>query len=182
MSNKLPWLQWYPADWRSAEEVTLLSTPSRAIWFDLLNRMWLKTENRGTVSGTPVQLAKLARCTETEMFAFLVEAEQTKLGTVEWASNGVVTLGNRRILREEKVREQTVIRVARHRSRKKHGGVTPGSGGGNAPCNGVEARSQKLDATSSDPTDRPPAKNTKGARSISFQKQIPPVVEKTTRQ
>ena len=122
--KKPPWMPWDPAAWLADEVLMRLSTGSRAIWFDLLNRMWLQRGQRGIVSGTVDQLARLGRCTESEMERFLSEAQQHDLCPVSRDTNGIVTLKDRGMLREEKVRQQTALRVARHRQKATKSFVT----------------------------------------------------------
>ena len=86
--KKPPWMPWDPAAWLADEVLMRLSTGSRAIWFDLLNRMWLQRGQRGIVSGTVDQLARLGRCTESEMERFLSEAQQHDLCPVSRDTNG----------------------------------------------------------------------------------------------
>jgi hypothetical protein len=118
------WMPRDPAAWLADEALTLLSTAGRAIWFDLLCRMWIQRSQRGIIRGTADQLARLARCTGSEMESFLREAEQQDLCEVTRDSNGVVTLKDRGMLREEKVRKQTALRVAHHRQKTAKSSVT----------------------------------------------------------
>jgi hypothetical protein len=122
--KKPSWIRWDPSAWLADEALTLLSTASRAIWFDLLNRMWMQRARSGVIGGTPDQLARLARCTVSEMERLLREAEQHDLCEVSRDSNGIVTLKDRVMLGEEKALEQTKLRVARHRQKTAKSSVT----------------------------------------------------------
>jgi hypothetical protein len=117
-------MRWDPAAWLADEALTRLSTASRAIWFDLLNRMWMQRDQSGVISGTADQLARLARCTGSEIEGFLKEAEQHALCELSRDSNGIVTLKNSRLVDDENIRKQTALRVARHRQKTAKPSVT----------------------------------------------------------
>jgi len=142
-SRRLPWMKFFPNDWLGDHTVTLLSPASRGIWIDLLCVM-SNQPARGIVTGTVEQLARLARCSGSEMENFLHESEHGLCDTIR-DGNGLVTLKNRRMLRDEKARKQTAERVARHRRNKVSNGV------GSAPVQEMsrgETRSQTPEARS----------------------------------
>ena len=86
--------------------------------------MWIQSANRGNISGTPDQLTRLARCSGSELESFLSAAQQHGLCEVSRDSNGIVTLKHPGLLREDRVRKQTALRVARHRQKTAKSSVT----------------------------------------------------------
>jgi hypothetical protein len=129
MTTKRPAMLFYPGDWLKDPAVRRLSLTSRAIWFDLLCFMF-EGEERGSITGTPKELARLVGATAGEFRTFLVEAENTRLcdfdehdckGPTEpnTPSNRNLTLTNRRMVRDEKAREDNADRQRRYYDRHK---------------------------------------------------------------
>lgn len=60
--DALPWMKWYPDDWRSDNGIAMCSAEARGVWMEILMCMW--TSNiRGVMVGDPVAPA-LAPATE----------------------------------------------------------------------------------------------------------------------
>lgn len=116
MSKKLPAIQFYTGDWLKDPDLSKCSPGTRGIWIDGICAMH-EDGRRGVLSGTPEQLARICRCSPDEIETAANELKATNAATVT-IRNGVVTLVNRRMQREEKVREMTRKRVSRHRARK----------------------------------------------------------------
>jgi len=76
--------------------------------------MWEAPE-RGKIEGTIEQLARMVASSNGDFEQFLKEAESTKFADVTLCNKNV-TLINRRMLREEKQRNNTRLRVAKLRS------------------------------------------------------------------
>lgn len=118
---KPPAFQFYPRDWITDPALSLCSPATRGVWIDLLCAMWFAPE-RGRLKGTPRSLARLARCTAQEMIRAIKELGLHGAATVTCNANVTlcntdVTLENRRMMRDEKVRVQTRFRVDRHRAK-----------------------------------------------------------------
>jgi len=109
--NKVPAMMWYVGDWFKDPCVSICSPATRGIWFDALCRM--HDLRRGTLTGTPDQLARALRCTVTDFHAAMRELQTTETGVVR-ESNGVLTLVSRRLQREQKAREDGALRFKRH--------------------------------------------------------------------
>jgi len=73
--------------------------------------------NRGVLSGTVEQLARICLCSVTEFETFLAENESLNVADVT-ICNGTVTLVNRRMHRAAIEREKTRTRVAKHRGKR----------------------------------------------------------------
>lgn len=116
---KAPAFQFYVKDWLADVELQSASASTRGIWINALCLMW-ESRTRGTISFPKSSGPRFLNCQPAEFELFLREASVTKFADVTLC-NGVVTLSNRRMVAEEKVRSQTKLRVQRHRS--------------NAPCN-----------------------------------------------
>jgi hypothetical protein len=82
---------------------------------------WSKT--RGILSGTIAELSRLAGCTETEWIIFHEENSRLKFADVTLA-NKIVTVTNRRMVREQQSRESTRLRVKRFRNASCNAKVT----------------------------------------------------------
>jgi len=79
--------------------------------------MW-ESRERGKISGTPDELAKLLRATNGDFETFLKELERHNFADVTNCNNEV-TLINRRMYREQKIRDNTRLRVSKFRSNAK---------------------------------------------------------------
>ena len=120
---KAPARQWYMRDWLTDPNLSQCRPETRGVWMDLLAHMHL-ADGSGVLRGTVDQLARMARCTVEEMGRSLRELSSTKTAHVTpcnknvLESNSVVTVKNRRMMREHKEREQTRLRVQRHRKKR----------------------------------------------------------------
>jgi len=74
--SKAPAFQFYVGDW--IQDTRILTPASRGIWADLLCFMW-RSDERGKVTGTYPQLARLLSASETEIREILHELSVTKL-------------------------------------------------------------------------------------------------------
>jgi hypothetical protein len=126
-----PYMQWFTNDWMGDPAVTRCSPVTRGIWFDFLNVMH-QLGRTGVLSGTREQLARFGRCSAAELGRALDELKQHDAGLVT-EENGVVTVVNRRMLKEAERRKSDAERQKRHRSRADGGGVTSMSQQNNAP-------------------------------------------------
>lgn len=130
--SKQPAFQFYPGDWRRDTQVQMASMSTRGVWIEMLCCMWDAPE-RGKLVGTIGEISRLLGCDGFELIEALRQIERLKIGNVEGLEcyknvtcnadatkcNGVVTVINRRMYREETVRKQTRKRVAKHREEKK---------------------------------------------------------------
>lgn len=122
--SKAPSFQFYVKDWLTDVELQSASASSRGIWINALCLMW-ESRTRGILHGSPEVLARMLNCSFPEFDKFSSEIIALKFADVTLC-NGEVTLSNRRMVKEEKARNQTNLRVKKLRS----------NGGCNAPCNG----------------------------------------------
>ena len=121
---KLHWIKFFTGDWLKDPAVSLCSPAARGIWMDLLCAMH-ESGQRGQLRGTNDQLARLARCQPAELAQALTELQTSGAAVVTQRNEnvtGLVTVGNRRMQREEKAREQTRKRVSEFR---RNAAVTP---------------------------------------------------------
>lgn len=122
--SKLPYFPFYPGDWLSDPAVARCSLATRGVWIDLLAAMH-QNGRTGELSGTPEQLARVARCQPVEISAALVDLDVTGAAKVT-ERNGIITVQNRRMAREAKEREGNRIRAERYREKRpRHEKVTP---------------------------------------------------------
>lgn len=116
--EKAPASQFYWGDLRRDTEYHLMEWASRGIWVEMLSCMHFSKE-RGKLEGTPEQLSRLLGCTVEEFRKAKTDISVTKTGDVI-ENNGVVTIINRRMEREEK--EKASGRKRMNRFREKGGG------------------------------------------------------------
>jgi len=114
--NKPPAAQFY---WNEYLRDTRILTPaSRGLWADMLGFMWY-SKPRGILMGTYDQFARMLSCTTPEAQSAIQELNVTKVADVTLGNgdgNGLVTVLNRRMYREDKARESTRKRVSRFRN------------------------------------------------------------------
>jgi len=123
--GKLPFMQFYPADW--LRDTRILSLEARGAWIDLLCAMWEAPE-RGKLTWTKTQFENFIGYSTDKEGATEIWNELMDSGVgdmkVTLDDNGV-TLICRRIVKEEKERSQHVNRQQRYRGRKGDGDVPP---------------------------------------------------------
>ena len=132
----MPFMQVYVDDILSDVALSMATHTTRDIWFTSLLMMW-KATKRGVLEGTLEQLVGLyPRTTLDELDSAFSEIKDLGIGTVARDSHGVVTVTNRRMVREERERQQARVRKQRQRerdgnegeatdlSRESHGSVT----------------------------------------------------------
>ena len=112
MSGKAPAFQFYTGDW--IQDTRILTLATRGIWIDMLCFMWRSPE-RGILKMSCEQFARLLSCTREEVKTAIAELAVTCNANVT-ESNGIVTIINRRMAREERERISTRCRVAKHRA------------------------------------------------------------------
>lgn len=123
MASRQPAFQFYPADWRKDPKLQMCSMMTQGVWINLLCAMW-EQNPKGRITGSKAEFCRLLGCTPREFAAFLRENTLHKFADVA-IRNGAVTVENRRMVREEKARQKTRERVARHRADDGNDLVTP---------------------------------------------------------
>lgn len=127
--GKNPSFPWYPNDFD--RDLGKCTTSTAGIWTRCLNQMWYE-KPRGKLSMPRGSYLVLCRCSNEQFQQFLDENSLFSFADVT-ENNGIVTVVNRRMSREEKERGQARIRAGRHRnkepvtetSRESNGEVTP---------------------------------------------------------
>lgn len=112
--TKLPAILLYTGDWKKDPQLSHCSPATRGIWIDAICSM--HELRSGSLEGTPRNLARDLRCTETELAAALHELHDTGAAVVT-QRNEKVTLTCRRMQREWNARNTTRLRVANWRAR-----------------------------------------------------------------
>lgn len=117
--SKAPAFQFYPNDWsRDLEEHPL---EIEGAWIRICCKLWW-AKPKGKFTRTISQWARILRTSEEDANRIITYIETEQIGDVKRNGNGNVTLMSRRMVRDEKVREQTKLRVQRYREK--------------TPCNG----------------------------------------------
>jgi uncharacterized protein YdaU (DUF1376 family) len=110
---KAPSFQFYPGDW--LRDTQVLSATARGAWISILVAMWDR-KPRGHFSGSVRELSRVMGTSEAETEAVLVEFECHDTCDLKRDGNGFVTLVSRRMVRDEKERGLTRVRVKKHRA------------------------------------------------------------------
>ena len=134
--RSLPWLQFFPADWKS-DAVAGCSLAAQGLWLNMMLAMHQsQSYGRLEVDGHPIPDEVLFRrlgCVSVEEYRRLLD-ELFTAGVPSRDSDGIIY--SRRMVRDQAEREATAERVRRHRDRIAcNASVTPMSQG--------EVRSQK---------------------------------------
>jgi hypothetical protein len=110
-----PAIQLYTGDWLKDPSLSKCSPSTRGIWFDAICAMH-ENGRSGRLTGSYEQLSRVCRCSPEEMESACAELGETGTAALRVTeSNGIVTLENRRMSREAKVRQQNAIRQRRFR-------------------------------------------------------------------
>ena len=110
---KLPFMQFFPADW--LRDTRCLTPEARGVWIDLLCFLH-DTEPRGSATLTIRQWASKLVVNQDTFTACLSELVEMGVCNSVTLGNGHVTVESRRITREQKRRESDRMRKARERS------------------------------------------------------------------
>jgi hypothetical protein len=140
--SKLPFLQFYPADYLVDTRVLTLS--ARGAWVDILCILH-GSSTRGTKKFPARGWARIMGVPEADFLSALREIEDMKVGDVIRDSNGDVTLTCRRMMNESITRTQTRLRVQNHREKERNAGCNASSNA-DVTRNKSEVRSQKSEA------------------------------------
>jgi hypothetical protein len=140
--SKLPFLQFYPADY--LVDTRVLTLTARGAWVDILCILH-GSSTRGTTKFPARGWARIMGVPEADFLSALREIEDMKVGDVIRDSNGDVTLTCRRMMNESITRTQTRLRVQNHREKERNAGCNASSNA-DVTRNKSEVRSQKSEA------------------------------------
>lgn len=115
MSREIPYMQFYAGDWLNDVAVGKCSPSTRGIWFDLICSMH-QIDRSGVISGTLIELSRVARCQAVEMDAAIKEIQKNNVADVTFRNDNV-TLINRRMRLEHKQRNDNKLKVNKHRDK-----------------------------------------------------------------
>jgi hypothetical protein len=150
--SKLPFLQFYPADYLVDTRVLTLS--ARGAWVDILCILH-GSSTRGTTKFPARGWARIMGVPEPDFSSALREIEDMKVGDVIRDSNGDVTVTCRRMMNESITREQTRLRVQNHRKKECNAGRNASSNA-DVTHNKSEVISQKSEAKNNTKTNTAP--------------------------
>lgn len=100
-------------DWRKDPRLSMCSPATRGVWIDALAVM-IDSDRSGVLTGTPDQLARVLRCTPSDIQIAIAELTSTGAADIR-ESNGLVTLINRRMKREYEQRRRNAKRQKNQR-------------------------------------------------------------------
>lgn len=113
--SKLPWMNFHTGDWLKDPKLSMCLPATRGIWADAIACMH-EDSRSGTLSGTPCQLARALRCTESDLMSAIMDLQTTGAANIT-ERHGIITLTNRRMFREAKEREDNRLRQQVKRAR-----------------------------------------------------------------
>lgn len=119
--GKNPAFQFYVKDWLSDPELRPCSSSTRGIWIDMLCYMKWDTKQNGTLRAQYDDFIRMLSTTKQDFDKFIEEAKKYRfcdISVTVTGGNKYVTVINRRILREANERENTRLRVQKHRRNK----------------------------------------------------------------
>lgn len=134
----LPFFQFYPSDYM--RDTRALSCSAKGGWVDILC-MLHGSPTRGAMTLSVAGWARVMSTSVEETGAILKELDYIKVADFETVGNGDVTVRSRRMLGDAITREQTRLRVQKHRSN----GACNADGNAKVTGKKLEARSQKLE-------------------------------------
>lgn len=119
-TQKFPWMQFNTGDWLKDPRLSMCLPATRGIWIDAIAAMH-ECGRSGSLSGSPEQLSRVLRCTESALMAAIDDLQATGAADVT-SRNGIITLNNRRMQREDKERQCNRLRQDRYRKKKDDNG------------------------------------------------------------
>ena len=133
--GKNPAFQFYPSDWvRDLEEHPL---EIEGAWIRICCKLWW-SETRGSLTKNIDQWAKILRSYQQDAERILNYIGNERIGDVITDANGNITVKSRRMIRDEKDRENNTLRQRRFQDKKKY----------NAPITEQSQRSSSSSSTS----------------------------------
>jgi len=112
--GKNPAFQFYPGDWsRDLEEHPL---EIEGAWIRICCKLWW-SDTKGKLTKTIPQWARILREPEEKTGLILGYIEKEKIGDIFRDSNGNVTIESRRMIKDDRGRELTRLRVQKHREK-----------------------------------------------------------------
>lgn len=112
---RAPAFQFYARDWLTDVNLSRCGMATRGFWMDCLAAMWLSGTRGELRDHTYEELARLCRCSPTEARVAVEELRVTETADVT-LRDGVVTLRNRRMLRDDSRRKSSRSRQKRWRN------------------------------------------------------------------
>jgi len=128
-----PAFPFYIKDWLTDPQLRMARFITKGVWIDLLCIMW-KSKPRGEITGTEEQIRRLLGATEEELSIFLEDAKFLKFCDIICQCHKtshdcpeIVTIRNRRMRREDKIRTDARYRKRNQRQKAKNDGGSHGS-------------------------------------------------------
>lgn len=133
--TKAPAFQFYVRDWLSDPQLKMASHTTKGVWIDLLAFMWEAPE-RGEITGTHEQIAKMVGAMNGDFEVFLSEAKDLSFCDISVTDHNKITVRNRRMWRDEKERKNNRLRQQRFRDKQKNNEeITPPSSSSTSSSN-----------------------------------------------
>lgn len=128
--GKAPADQFYYGDWLRDIELQRSSACTKGVWMQALANMWFANP-RGELTESKEELTKLLMVKPEEFDTFLSDVETLGFCYTSRNPNGLITIRNRRMYREEKEREKNRLRQQRYYEKHKPNDAPNGKSDGN---------------------------------------------------
>lgn len=99
--SKQPYIAFYTGDWLKDPRLSLCAPATRGVWIDLICALH-ELPTGGSVSGTAEQLARLCRCTVSDMHSAISELRTTQTADIN-DREGVYSVVCRRLRKEAEI-------------------------------------------------------------------------------
>lgn len=141
--GKQPSFQFYPNDWsRDLEEHPL---EIEGAWIRICCKLWW-SEERGKISRTIEQWGRILGINSSDVMGIINYIKEYRIGDVT-VGNNLVTIINRRMYREYKERENTRLRVKRHREKQAgNKDITPSSSSSSSSSASIPKKRKEISA------------------------------------
>jgi len=117
--GKPPAFQFYVRDWLSDPSLKQVEFSTKGIWIDFLCYLW-ESETKGELQSGKKEFCRMIGCSIDEFEQFLSDANKTSFCDISVTDNGIITVRNRRMHRDEKQRKNNRERQQRFREKPKN--------------------------------------------------------------
>ncbi len=122
VNSGFPWFKFWPADYLNDPALAMAPLAAQGLWMRAICHSY-RTDEPGKLVGSADQLVRLLGCTHDELANFLKEARALKFADVREHADGRVEIISRRMVRDQKAREEE-RQAAAERQRRRRGAVT----------------------------------------------------------
>lgn len=123
VNSGFPWFKFFPADYLNDSQLAMAPLAVQGLWMRVICHSY-RTNEPGKLVGSSERLVRLLGCTGDELRELLQEARVLKFAEVRECADGRVEIISRRMVRDQKAREDE-RQAAAERQRRRRRAVTP---------------------------------------------------------